>query len=81
MLFGGWGSSGDKVAVDDDLAVKVGVPVADLAAALFSANAILAALFVRDRTGMGQQIDVSLLEAAIALEAWKRLLEGLPVDR
>jgi len=51
--------------------VKVGVPIADLAAALFSANAILAALYVRDRTGEGQQIDVSLFESAIALEAWE----------
>jgi len=51
--------------------VKVGVPVADLAAALFGANAILAALYARDRTGEGQQIDVSLLESAIALEAWE----------
>jgi crotonobetainyl-CoA:carnitine CoA-transferase CaiB-like acyl-CoA transferase len=51
--------------------VKVGVPVADLAAALFGASAILAALYVRDRTGEGQQIDVSLFESAIALQAWE----------
>ena len=51
--------------------VKVGVPVADLAAALFGASAILAALYVRDRTGEGQQIDISLFESAIALEAWE----------
>jgi crotonobetainyl-CoA:carnitine CoA-transferase CaiB-like acyl-CoA transferase len=51
--------------------VKVGVPVADLAAALFGASSILAALYVRDRTGEGQQIDISLLESAIALEAWE----------
>ena len=51
--------------------VKIGVPIADLAAALFGANAILAALYSRDRTGEGQQIDISLLESAIALEAWE----------
>ncbi|OLC11532.1 MAG: CoA transferase, partial [Chloroflexi bacterium 13_1_40CM_68_15] len=51
--------------------VKVGVPLADLSAALFAAYAILAALRVRDRDGTGQQIDVSLLESAIALEAWE----------
>jgi crotonobetainyl-CoA:carnitine CoA-transferase CaiB-like acyl-CoA transferase len=51
--------------------VKVGVPIADLAAALFGAYAILAALRVRDRTGEGQQIDISLLESAIALQAWE----------
>ena len=51
--------------------VKVGVPISDLAAAIFGAYAILAALRVRDREGVGQHIDVSLLESAIALQAWE----------
>jgi formyl-CoA transferase len=51
--------------------VKVGVPVADLTAALFAANAVQAALRVRDRTGRGQLVDVSLLEAAVSLEVWE----------
>ena len=51
--------------------VKVGVPIADLSAALFAAYAILGTLRVRDRDGQGQHIDVSLLESAIALEAWE----------
>jgi len=51
--------------------VKVGVPVADLTAALFAANAIQAALIARQRTGLGQYIDISLLEAAVALEVWE----------
>ncbi len=51
--------------------VKVGVPIGDLSAAMFGAYAILAALRVRDRDGIGQHIDVSLLESAMALEAWE----------
>jgi crotonobetainyl-CoA:carnitine CoA-transferase CaiB-like acyl-CoA transferase len=51
--------------------VKVGVPIADLATALFGALAILAALRARERTGEGQHIDVSLLESAMALEVWE----------
>jgi crotonobetainyl-CoA:carnitine CoA-transferase CaiB-like acyl-CoA transferase len=51
--------------------VKVGVPIADLTTALFGAYAILAALYVRDRTGRGQHIDVNLLESALALEVWE----------
>ncbi len=51
--------------------VKVGVPLADLSAALFATYAILGALRVRDRDGQGQHIDVSLLDSAIALEAWE----------
>jgi formyl-CoA transferase len=51
--------------------VKVGVPLADLTAALFAANAIQAALIARARSGEGQLVDVSLLEAAVALEVWE----------
>jgi crotonobetainyl-CoA:carnitine CoA-transferase CaiB-like acyl-CoA transferase len=51
--------------------VKVGVPVTDLAAALFAAYGILATLRVRDRDGQGQHLDVSLLDSAIALQAWE----------
>jgi crotonobetainyl-CoA:carnitine CoA-transferase CaiB-like acyl-CoA transferase len=51
--------------------VKVGVPVADLTAALFAANAIQAALRAREGTGQGQLVEVSLFEAAVSLEAWE----------
>lgn len=51
--------------------VKVGVPITDLAAALFGTYAILAALRVRDRDGIGQHIDVSMLESALALQVWE----------
>jgi crotonobetainyl-CoA:carnitine CoA-transferase CaiB-like acyl-CoA transferase len=51
--------------------VKVGVPIADLGAALFATNAILAALLFRVRTGRGQFIDTSLLDAAVALSVWE----------
>ncbi|MEP6695131.1 MAG: CoA transferase [Chloroflexota bacterium] len=51
--------------------VKIGVPISDLSAAIFGAYAILAALRVRDREGVGQHIDVSMLESAIALQAWE----------
>ena len=56
---------------DDRPPVKVGVPITDLASATFGAYAILAALRVRDREGVGQHIDVSMLESAIALQAWE----------
>ena len=46
---------------------RVGVPVADVSAGMFACMAILAALHVRDRTGRGQYIDISLLESAISL--------------
>jgi crotonobetainyl-CoA:carnitine CoA-transferase CaiB-like acyl-CoA transferase len=51
--------------------VKVGVPVTDLGAGLFALAATLAALHHRDRSGRGQYIDTSLLEAGLALSAWE----------
>ena len=50
---------------------KVGVPLTDLGAGLFALAAILAALHYRDRTGRGQYIDTSLVEAGLALSVWE----------
>jgi crotonobetainyl-CoA:carnitine CoA-transferase CaiB-like acyl-CoA transferase len=50
---------------------KVGVPLTDLGAGLFAASAVLAALHYRTRTGRGQFIDTSLVEAGIALSVWE----------
>jgi len=50
---------------------KAGIPLADLAAGLFGAYGILAALEHRERTGEGQLVDTSLLEAAMALTVWE----------
>jgi len=51
--------------------VKVGVPVTDLTCGLYGAIAALAALRVRDLTGRGQYIDVSLFEAGVSLAIWE----------
>jgi formyl-CoA transferase len=51
--------------------VKVGVPLTDLGAAMFALSAILAALHYRTRTGRGQHIDTSLVEAGVALSVWE----------
>src|SRR2546425_6330048 len=50
---------------------KVGVPISDLNAGLFASHAILAALFARSRTGEGQYVETSLLEAALAYTIWE----------
>lgn len=42
---------------------KVGVSIADIAAGTFAFSGILAALFERERTGVGQTIEISMLEA------------------
>ena len=47
--------------------IKVGVPIADIAAGMFAAYAVVVALFHRERTGHGQMIDTSLLDGQLAL--------------
>ena len=46
---------------------RVGSPVGDVSAGLYACIAILAALRVRDLTGKGQYIDISLLETTMSL--------------
>jgi len=45
---------------------KVGVAIVDLTAGMFALSSILAALRVRDLTGHGQHIDISLLDTHLA---------------
>jgi crotonobetainyl-CoA:carnitine CoA-transferase CaiB-like acyl-CoA transferase len=46
--------------------VKCGFPVADMMAASFASQAILAALYRRTRTGEGARIEISLIESLLA---------------
>ena len=47
--------------------LRVGIPVADLAAGLYLAIGILVALHERERTGAGRFVQTSLLEAMVAM--------------
>ena len=49
--------------------MKVGVAVADLFTGMYTANAIVAALFSRERTGEGATIDMALLDTQLAMLA------------
>jgi len=51
--------------------MKAGVPLTDLGAALFAAVGILAAIECRRRTGAGQHVDTSLVDAGVALSVWE----------
>lgn len=48
---------------------KVGVAVSDIFTGVYAATGILAALHQRDRTGEGQQVDMSLLDVTTAIMA------------
>lgn len=50
--------------------LRVGFPVADTIGGLTAAFAVVAALFRRERTGVGETIDVSMLEAVLSAMGW-----------
>lgn len=55
----------------DAIPTKIGVPVGDVSAGMFTAHAILAALLGRSRTGEGTVIDVALNDSLMALLAYQ----------
>ena len=55
----------------DSPPAKVGVPITDISAGFLAANGILAAYIHALKTGQGQMVDTSLLEAGIAYTIWE----------
>jgi crotonobetainyl-CoA:carnitine CoA-transferase CaiB-like acyl-CoA transferase len=51
--------------------LPVGVAVADYIGAMNLALAVISALYARERTGVGQKVETSLLGSAIAAQAWE----------
>jgi crotonobetainyl-CoA:carnitine CoA-transferase CaiB-like acyl-CoA transferase len=49
--------------------VKMGISISDLATGVWAANGVQAALLMRERTGRGQQVDMSLLDCSVGLLA------------
>jgi crotonobetainyl-CoA:carnitine CoA-transferase CaiB-like acyl-CoA transferase len=47
--------------------VKAGVSIADMTAGMYCAYAVMLALRVKDKTGEGQQVDISMMEGQLAL--------------
>jgi crotonobetainyl-CoA:carnitine CoA-transferase CaiB-like acyl-CoA transferase len=54
--------------------VRMGPPMGDLAGGMFAALAIAAALYERERTGVGRAIDLSLLDCQVALLSYAATL-------
>ncbi len=64
--------------------VKVGVAIADILTGMYAATAVLAALAHRERTGLGQQVDLALLDVQVAMlanQAMNHLVAGRPPGR
>lgn len=60
-----------SVTGDGDYPVPAGAAIADYTGAMHLALGVTTALLVRERTGKGQCLDVSLLGSTIAMQAWE----------
>jgi crotonobetainyl-CoA:carnitine CoA-transferase CaiB-like acyl-CoA transferase len=49
-----------------DKPAKAGISIADIAAGMYAALGIVLALYQREKTGRGQQVDISMLESIVA---------------
>jgi crotonobetainyl-CoA:carnitine CoA-transferase CaiB-like acyl-CoA transferase len=98
--YGEWGPDREKAAYDiaiqaeagmmsitgpeDGAPVRVGVAIADIGAGMYTTQAILAALFERERTGEGQKVDVSLFDGQVAWMSYmasQYFATGIPPGR
>ena len=64
--------------------LKIGVSLVDSITGLFAKDAITAALFARERTGVGQKVETSLLESTVAtlsMTAYAYLMAGVVAER
>lgn len=50
--------------------LRVGIAIGDLLAGTFGAYGVMLALYHRERTGCGQKVDTSLLEALVGVLSW-----------
>lgn len=66
LIIQAWGGLMSVTGMPDGEPTKVGVAIVDIVAGLMLGKAILAALFARERTGVGQRLETSLLEAEVA---------------
>jgi formyl-CoA transferase len=66
LIVQAWGGLMSITGTPDGEPVKVGVAIIDLVAGLMLGKSITAALFAREKIGVGQRIDTSLLEAEVA---------------
>ena len=52
---------------DPDHPMRAGIPIGDLAGGMFGVMGILAALYERQQSGLGQHVDISMLDCQVSL--------------
>ena len=75
-LGGGMSITGSRA----DEPVRAGIPIGDLGGGMFAVMGIQAALLARQRTGIGQHVDVSMLDAQISLLNYMATMYGMSGD-
>jgi CoA:oxalate CoA-transferase len=58
---------------EDGTPVRMGAPLGDLGGGIFGAIGVLAALQERERSGVGQMVDVAMLDVQISLQIYRAL--------
>ena len=66
LIVQAWGGLMSVTGTAESGPLKVGVAIIDLVAGLMLGKSIVAALYAREKIGVGQKIDTSLLEAEVA---------------
>jgi formyl-CoA transferase len=66
LIVQAWGGLMSITGTAESGPLKVGVAIIDLVAGLMLGKAIVAALYAREKIGVGQKVDTSLLEAEVA---------------
>ena len=66
LIVQAWGGLMSVTGTEESGPLKVGVAIIDLVAGLMLGKSIVAALYAREKIGIGQRIDTSLLEAEVA---------------
>jgi crotonobetainyl-CoA:carnitine CoA-transferase CaiB-like acyl-CoA transferase len=66
LIVQAWGGLMSITGTAESGPLKVGVAIIDLVAGLMLGKSIVAALYAREKSGVGQRVDTSLLEAEVA---------------
>ncbi|MEP1472621.1 MAG: CaiB/BaiF CoA-transferase family protein [Halieaceae bacterium] len=53
--------------VDKSHQIRAGIPIGDLGGGMFGAMGIMAALYEREKSGVGQRVDISMLDCQISM--------------
>ncbi len=67
LIVQAWGGLMSITGTPQSGPLKVGVAIIDLVAGLMLGKSIVAALYAREKNGLGQKIDTSLMEAEVAV--------------